>query len=153
MTIAFISAIAQSISPKVLSSAGRTFQGTSAQIDWTLGEIAITTLQTHDQQITQGFHQPHYTLTNELPKKVGQIKVFPNPTQDVLQVEMLFIQDRHVHIQLYDISGRLLWTREVSGQSILQEVNLSTYPSGNYLLCFSIDQNEFSQNFKIQKVK
>lgn len=153
MTIAGISAIAQSISPEVLSSAGRSFRGVSIQIDWTLGETAITSLQTPYQQITQGFHQPHHAITNDLPEKAGQIIVFPNPTQDVLQVEMLFIQDRHVHIQLYDVSGKLLWTREVSGQSILQEVNLSTYPNGNYLLCFSIDQNEFSQSFKIQKVK
>ena len=66
---------------------------------------------------------------------------------------MFFTEDRQVHILLYDVSAKLLWAGEVFGQSILQEVNLSTYPSGNYLLCFSIDENQFSQNFKIQKVK
>ena len=50
----------QSSSSEILSTAGETFQSTSMQIDWTLGELAIETIHHSNRQITQGFHQPNY---------------------------------------------------------------------------------------------
>ncbi len=58
---------AQSVSPEVIASAGESFQGTSMKIDWTLGEIAVTTIQNGERVITQGFHQPYFTITKMVP--------------------------------------------------------------------------------------
>lgn len=55
---------AQNSSPEIVSSAGATYKGNSMQIDWTLGELAITSIQNSSQQLTQGFHQPNYTITS-----------------------------------------------------------------------------------------
>jgi len=114
---------AQSSNPEVLSSAGDTFQGDNVRIEWTLGELAITTIQNPPQQITQGFHQPVYTITSvdELPEGIGQISVFPNPTSDVIE------------------------------QNLSDRTDISKLPSGNYFLNFFIN-NQYTQTFKIQKI-
>jgi len=144
----------QSLSPEIVSTAGETFQGTSIQIDWTLGELAITTIQNSTLQITQGFHQPNYIVTNvdELPQKIGEINVFPNPTSDWLEITFSFNQMKEVYTRLYDIHGKLILEKENNGKFISERISLSELPNGNYFLNFLIDGNQYSQTFKIQKI-
>jgi hypothetical protein len=56
----FASAIlsAQSLTPTVIASAGFGYVSPDLQVDMTVGETFITTLQTPDVILTQGFHQP-----------------------------------------------------------------------------------------------
>ena len=70
------------------------------------------------------------------------IAVFPNPTKDLLNIEVGNLQD--VKYTLYDFTGKLL----VQGQGggIL---DLSTYSSGVYFL--NIDYNGNTYNRKIVK--
>ena len=144
---------AQSSSPEIISSAGNIFQGNSIQIDWTLGELAIATIQNSSQQITQGFHQPNYTITsvNELPVEIGQIQVYPNPATDLIKMSINFNERKNVKTQLFDLNGRLLWTIENSGTQIEQVKNIAGLSNGTYFLHFSIEGNANSQSFKIQK--
>ena len=144
----------QSLSPEIVSTAGETFQGTSIQIDWTLGELAITTIQNSTLQITQGFHQPNYIVTNvdEHPQKIGQINVFPNPTSDWLEITISFNQMKEVCTRLFDIHGKLILEKENQGKFISESISLSELPNGNYFLNFLIDENQYSQTFKIQKI-
>lgn len=145
----------QSTSPKIVSTAGETFQGTSLQIDWTLGEVAITTILNSTQQITQGFHQPYSILTDvdELPQEIGQINVFPNPTSDWLELNFFFNQTKEVYIRLYDNHGKLILKKYYKGQFISESISLSELPNGNYFLNILIDESQFSQTVKIQKLK
>jgi len=144
---------AQSTSPEVVASAGDTFQGNNVRIEWTLGELAITTVQNASQQITQGFHQPYYTITSvdELPKNIGQISVFPNPTSEVIKMRLNFSQHQKVQIRLTDTQGHILLTKENFGQIINNHADISDLPSGTYFLNFSIN-NQYTQTFKIQKI-
>ncbi len=145
---------AQSSNPEVVSSAGETYQGNSMQIDWTLGELAITSIQNSSQQITQGFHQTNYTITsvNELPQKIGKITVFPNPTSDKIEIQLNFAQAKDVKIQLVDLNGRLIWSTEQNGSQIEQIKDLTNLSNGSYFLNFLIEDSQYSQTFKIQKL-
>lgn len=145
---------AQSSNPQIVSSAGETFQGNSLQIDWTLGELAITTIQNSSQQITQGFHQPTFVIMSidELSQKIGQIQVFPNPASDIIEVKANFDQSRNVMIQLVNLNGSLLWMTKNNGDQIDQVKDITNLPSGTYFLNFLIDGNKYSQTFKIQKI-
>ncbi len=144
---------AQSSSPEVVSSAGDTFQGDNIRIEWTLGELAITTIQNPPQQITQGFHQPVYTITSidELPEDIGEISVFPNPTSDIMEMRLNFNQYQKVQIRLTDTQGRVLITKEISGQNLSDRTDIRELPRGSYFLIFFIN-NQYTQTFKIQKL-
>lgn len=152
----FISSItlnAQDISPEILSTAGTTFKGNSIQIDWTLGELLIPTIENSNKQITQGFHQPIISITNveETPIKIGQIKIYPNPASEWIEVNIQFHQERNVQVLLYNYIGNLLWTSIENGQNISFRKDIRELPNGPYLFTFLIDKNQYSQRFNIQK--
>ncbi len=144
---------AQDISPEIVSSAGTTFQGNSMQIDWTLGELLIANIENSDKQITQGFHQPIFFVTDvkEAPLEIGQIKIYPNPTAEWIEVYIRFLQERNVQILLYNFLGNLIWTSNENDQNISFRKDISELPNGPYLFIFLIDDNQYSQTFNIQK--
>lgn len=145
---------AQSSSPEVIASAGETYQGNAMRIDWTLGELSVTTIQNSSQQITQGFHQPSYTVTsvNEIPQEVGEIKVYPNPTSNKIDMKLSFEQARDVKIKLIDMNGKVFWSIEQNGNQIEQTKDLTNLTNGNYFIHFSIDENKYLEIVKIQKI-
>ena len=145
---------AQNVSPEIISSAGETFQGNTMQIDWTLGEVSITTIQDANQQITQGFHQPNYMITGieKLQEDIGEIKIFPNPTSDWLEMNLNLKQSSKVEIQFFDFKGKLIWSENIQGQQISIQKNISDLPSGNYFLNFQIEGSKSLPTFKIQKI-
>ena len=49
---------AQSLTPTVIATAGFGYSSPDLQVDMTIGETFITTLQVQDVMLTQGFHQP-----------------------------------------------------------------------------------------------
>ncbi len=57
-----------------------------------------------------------------------QVKVYPNPTQDILMVE----HAQSEVLRLYSMDGRLVVTQAVENGSA--QVNMTELPTGNYLL-------------------
>ncbi|MCG8327699.1 MAG: T9SS type A sorting domain-containing protein [Chitinophagales bacterium] len=145
---------AQNISPVVVSSAGESYQGNLMQIDWTLGELAITSIQNSSRQITQGFHQPNYIITNikGLPENIGYIHIYPNPTSDELQIKLDLEQQSNIEVQLISINGISLWTKKIIDNQIEENINIGDLPSTTYFLRFVIDESNNYQIFKIQKI-
>jgi len=58
LVLVCFSAYSQSSNPEIHSSAGESFQTNNVRIDWTLGEIAVSTISNSNIRVTQGFHQP-----------------------------------------------------------------------------------------------
>ncbi len=56
-------AISQTASPELISSLGDSFNNTSYQLDWSIGECITTTHTAGDYVLTQGFHQNSYVIT------------------------------------------------------------------------------------------
>ena len=145
---------AQSTNPEVLSTAGKTFQGNAIQLDWTIGDLAISSIQNSNYQITQGFHQPYYIVSkiHEFPLAIGQIKLFPNPTTDYLSLEFSFEEQSTFIIQLFDTSGKMIWVKTKKGKEIEDNISLRDLPNGSYFLSFIVDETLYSKTFKIQKI-
>lgn len=61
---------AQTLSSKVIPSAGGYFTGGGNSLSWTMGETFNTTLQSGNQMLTQGFQQPYILL------KIVNLKAF-----------------------------------------------------------------------------
>ncbi len=138
----------------VVATAGDSYRGANVQLDWTMGELAISRIS-GQRQITQGFHQPYYHIVgvDELPKHIGQVKLFPNPTSDRIQIQIDFEVPRAVVLQLVDLQGRLLWTYKAMGQNLSKGISLSYFPSGFYLLNVIVDDNQYQQTYKIEKTE
>lgn len=145
---------AQNPDLKIISSAGGSTELGSLTLDWTVGEIATLSIQSASNLITQGFHQPVLKVTaiEELESAIGEIKVYPNPTSDFLQMELEFHRIRSVRIDMYDTGGRNVRSAEATGRLISQSIQTHGLPAGNYILHFLIDGNQYRKTLKIQKI-
>ena len=143
----------QSVSPQVTASAGEHFSGTNAQLSWTIGETMIETYVNGSNQLTQGFHQTNLMITavNDLAESF-QVKVFPNPATDVLNIEWSEITDP-LNLNLFDATGKQLLLQKALDQTMPKTLDLSGYATGNYLLHLSNSDGETLKIFKILKIK
>ncbi|MDX1941926.1 MAG: T9SS type A sorting domain-containing protein [Saprospiraceae bacterium] len=91
------------------------------------------------------------TAVND-PVLQEQIKIFPNPTSGKLYVQFDFDENKEVIIQIHDMLGKLLLQTKpkmISKQA--QELNLSQYPSGLYLLKIKINQHIITQKITLSR--
>lgn len=121
-------------SQQVISNMGATLQSTSGSISFTLGEPIIETLSATSGIVTQGFHQTKLTVT-AIEDNYGNsmsVKVYPNPTAEILNVSLAFDDMSQIRLVLYDISGRIL--SAINADKELMELDFSDYIPGTYIL-------------------
>ncbi len=135
---------------QVVSSNGDSKSTAGYEVSWTVGEAVIETLTGSPNTLTQGFHQTRLTVTavSELLFPGLEIKVFPNPTPDIITIHFSeFIEDSRYF--LYDLTGKLLENRLISSADT--EVNMKNYASGQYILKLTNKSRQAIQTFKIVK--
>jgi len=126
--------IAQSISPQVIATTGGHGTTANAQLSWTVGEVAITTLSGGSNMLTQGFHQPYdiTTMIEETPSGM-RLMVYPNPTTDQLQIA-LSGDHGGLALTMHDISGRSVFTTDIRADQQSMVVRMESYAAGTYVL-------------------
>lgn len=126
---------AQSISPQVIASAGTHYTGSNAQLSWTIGEPVITTVSNGTNTITQGFHQTLLNVTSAEEQTVSgkNVTVFPNPTSDLLNIN-LTNNLKDLQMDLFDMNGKLLQAREIGAAEGNVQIQMTEYARANYLL-------------------
>jgi Secretion system C-terminal sorting domain len=79
---------------------------------------------------------------------VEAARVFPNPTQDVLQVELQLKESLPLELELLDLTGRVVWRRKLGQQLRVNErIGLQELPSGTYLLRVNSEKRFLYQEF------
>lgn len=139
----------------VVSSAGSSYQLNDVVLDWTLGEVVIQTLERPTGMITQGFHQPTYTLVSvsPIPDELGNVVVSPNPFFEEVSITLSFTKPEKGVIKLFDMTGKELWKKGFEGNSVLEKYNASALSSGPYLLVVSVSDDLFVHTYKILKTQ
>jgi Secretion system C-terminal sorting domain len=107
-------------------------------IDWTLGDMAaIETIENTNLIVTQGFLQPvsGKVLTEEPRLDKGIVELFPNPTQDWVNLKATFADPVVLRYSVMDISGKLLLEKNLDGvqQVHSDAIDLSGFAAGTYL--------------------
>lgn len=133
---------------RVVASAGASYQTTGVQLDWTLGEVIIHTLESNSSMLSQGFHQPNTNLVSlpSLPLETGTLLAWPNPFKDGFQITLELKSSHRGEIGLYDMTGHLFWTGSFEGKTCHKNVSLPSLASGQYVLTasFADDLNKFA---------
>jgi hypothetical protein len=76
-----------------------------------------------------------------------QARVFPNPTQDLLQVEIQNFAG--LNFKMYDIQGRQLSNEKLN--RINTTINTTPYAKGLYLLVILNENNQLLKTYRIIK--
>jgi len=156
---------AQSISPATVNVSGGNLIKGYYHIDWSIGELALVNqvqFANGSNIITHGLLQP---FTNRVQPNYSntfsgeEIRILPNPTKDILEVDYLSLLRGHVVLQLYDAVGRVLYTKELTsnGNGFIEKIDMTALASGNYMLHIvaSVDDTNGVQktgSYKILKI-
>lgn len=137
----------QSIDRMVIGSAGKYTNAQDNSLNFTVGETAVALLG-DGPSVAEGFHRASTSIivSTEAPHEDWAVRIFPNPTQQWLQIELpaegLF--DAHLIAE----NGQLLWVKPL--QAFTNRVDLAPFPAGIYWLTIRNDIGDW-QSFKIIK--
>lgn len=149
-------ACAQQTNLSVIAPAGHSDQTDKIQIEWTMGELAIMSLETSDGYFTQGFHQPFIEVESmDLPNlnasEAITVTVRPNPVSAQLFIDFKSETNQPSIITLMSMDGRLLKMQKVEPGIGDLVWNLADYPVGIYLLSLRMQDGTLVKSFKIVK--
>lgn len=158
------SVVAQTNRPDVLNSAGGSHKKGYYIIDWSIGEASlINTTENSGYIVTNGFIQAftHDPATRDNTSGFGEeeIRILPNPTRDVLEVDFRTKHQGRVLMRLVDAAGNTLFKKEFTsnGNGYIQKINMTAYRQGNYFLQVKLDpkvgSNKKTGAFKIIKLR
>ena len=120
------------------------FSGQNSQGTWTLR--VIDNANGNGGSINSwsiNFCSPQAPLTVDDSKIASGIKVFPNPSNGTFTVQSDKISSDNVHIQVYDLRGRIIFDNSYSGKGKLnEEIRLNNAQAGIYLLSVSDGENK-----------
>jgi hypothetical protein len=137
---------AQSISKQVISTLGNNGNN---QLSFTLGEIVVGSMTAEDGslQLGNGYYPSLnlVTLSIESPKTNLSIKIYPNPTK-----ELIFITHptyKYFKILITDLTGKLLLKKQIVNEN---PVNIERYSPGIYLINITTEDKK-TNSYKIIK--
>ena len=153
-------------SQQTLNVAGNSARINGMSFEYSIGEMTIVSTERNANLIvTQGMLQPSNVpdktqtspSANNLNDLADQIKVYPNPTQNILFVETYETQIGDYSYQLFDGVGKIVLSQ--SGQTIIGlnkfSLDLQSFAGGNYYLMLRklgpTDEPE-NYSYKIQKM-
>lgn len=135
-------------SQEVIAVQGRSYTNTLSSIDFTIGEPVISTFSIPSTNLTQGLHQTNLTVLglDDFNTEYA-IKVFPNPTNDIIKLDLIDYQN--LKFGLYDILGREIKKNSITDR--LTQINMEHLNQGIYILTILSENNEKLKTYKIIK--
>ncbi|MFZ4679758.1 MAG: T9SS type A sorting domain-containing protein [Flavobacterium sp.] len=139
---------AQSISKTIIGSTGKTLSNSSAKISLTIGEPVVGLMMASGIQLGNGFYPSLdlQALNNEEANFDTQIKIYPNPT-----TQLLFISHQTLEtfsVEIHDVNGKSLFSAKVYKE---QPINISSYAKGAYFITVTNSENKKNNTYKIIK--
>jgi Secretion system C-terminal sorting domain len=139
--------VAQNLSPTVVNNSGGVISILTHSLEWSLGEIAVTTISGGGNLLSQGFLQPN--LLGTVPARdlfdESKFKAYPNPvsTELILETDLKEIAS----VAVFDLSGKLLMKTAFKTRLDLQHLN-----KGLYVIALFNKQAQFLHALKITKI-
>ena len=116
-----------------------------------MGQIAINNLVSDNFILTQGFHQPNLGVISIFEEKMTNISIYPNPTSDILNIDLFGFDDPQVQMQLVDLNGKIIISDFISTSTKKHQIKTSNLKIGSYIL--EITGEKEKDSFIIQKLK
>lgn len=142
---------AQVVMPEVISVSGDSYSNNEYVLDFTVGEVAIESLQNEQTIVTQGFHQTKLIVAavSKAENSNFKLTVFPNPSTNRVFVQSTNRRFSPTNYELLDINGKLLTKDDILTDYF--EVDVSQYQQGTYLLKVCANKRNACMIYKIQK--
>ena len=142
------------LSPTVIASAGGYNTAGDISLSWTLGELAVSTLEQGDMILTQGFQQSYPEIIGfNLDPIDWQIIAYPNPVVENLNIQFDVREPSDFFIEVQDVAGKVISLeqyKEVFPGDIIT-IEMSSYKYGVYFFRVSTTDREQVRVLSIRK--
>lgn len=150
MLIGFSSYAQPTISKQVIGTGGQTFENGNNKLSFSLGEVAVGAMSDEDgtYQLGNGYYPSLNlsTLNTETPELQLQVKVFPNPTKEVIYIT--HPTEQFFEVKITDVSGKQIFQTAHQKQ---QPLSLQTLTTGTYFMTVTTKDSKQTNFYKIIK--
>jgi len=141
------------VKQEVIASAGDYNLNGNLSISWTLGETIIPTFTSADNSVvlTHGFQQQMIitSIEENLDIRVN-VKVFPNPASDFVNIQFEAPVDEEIELSVFDSQGKIFKIEKIKPATSERQINLQDVPSG---VCFlRLAKGKFFNIYKVVKL-
>ena len=143
-----VKAQAQSITPFIVNSVGGSFTNASNSIEFSVGEVAITTIGSSGF-ITQGLLQAETKKINSIASVTSEqgFTLYPNPTNSSFQIDGLAKGNSYMVI-IYDLTGKTIGQYRYMER---QMIDISQLAASIYNITLLNMGDNKTTNFKLTK--
>lgn len=139
-----------------LNSTGNSKIVNSNTYSYSIGEMVLVhTATANNIVVTQGVLQSASSPVGIETVKItaDELIVYPNPTRDVLNLQVNIQEKANLSLKLYDISGKELISKEWKTTASIEEMqlNLQEFAAGNYILNVQYKKSNNSPNAPVKK--
>ncbi len=135
-----------------VNTSGGDIQGADGNISFSLGQVFVSASESESASVIEGIQQPYEISVLTSIKKAEAIelnvKAYPNPTTDILQLEVDLKSFKDLNYQILDTRGEVMASDKILNANT--SLALSTYASGTYLIRI-FRKNRTYKTFKIIK--
>lgn len=141
-------ALSQSISKRVIGTSGNTLSNSNLKVSWTIGEPVVGLMTAGGKQLGNGYHPSLNVQALSVEESLldVQLKVYPNPTS-----QMLYVSHPELNsflIKISDLNGKLIYSSSINKE---EPLDISNYSQGMYLVTIENKENNKKNTYKIIK--
>ena len=148
--LASLSGFSQTISKQVIGPGGGSFDTGTNKLSYTTGEMVVGAMTAEDGSIQLGNgYYPSLdlsTLNTQSPELKLKVKVYPNPTTEVIFIT--HPTEQFFEVKITDISGKQILQTAHQRQ---QPLNVQSLTSGTYLVTVTTKDSKQINTYKVIK--
>lgn len=149
LTLSFVFFLSSATAQVSVNASGGSASSSEGSVDYSIGQVVYTTNIAESGSVAQGIQQPYVILEFEEPNGTkASISAYPNPTTDLLTLDVRKTDLSAFSFRLYDIVGRLLQNEPIITRET--NINMSSFLTGIYFIKVFQENNEM-KTFKIVK--
>lgn len=146
---------AQSIAPQSVNSGGTKMTQANGSLSFTVGELVVLSQTDSDGNTLGGGFTAGATLTTlsiqETDAAILDIKVYPNPTTELVNIQINHSTIDQVVVTITDLQGKEVYSGKYAGISNVIGINTASYATGTYVLSLKNLNNQVLGTYKIIK--
>jgi hypothetical protein len=146
---------AQSIAPQSLSSSGTKMSQANGSLSFSVGELVVLSQTDSQGNSLGGGFTTGATITTvniqETDATVLEVKVFPNPTSDLVNICIKHSTLEQLIVTITDLQGKEVYNGLYAGISNTIGINTAAYARGTYVLSLKNNNNQLLGTYRVIK--
>jgi hypothetical protein len=148
---------AQSLAPQAVNTVGVKFTQANGSLNFTVGELVVKNqTDANGNTLGSGFTNAATGSTTVLSvntpdKGILNVSVYPNPTTDLITVDVVSTTLSRLVVEITDLQGKTISSSQYAGISNKIGISTAAYAAGTYLLLLKNENGNLLGDYKIIK--